>query len=120
MIRWFVETLIGGALKPLVLLGEKYLDNEKDREKLRHGTDRIIYEADKAVRTIKLGHWMGRLPLFAAECSASVYFIAILADSTYPMAWLTPLELPEWFKPHFYVAMASVFGIATVDRWLRK
>lgn len=119
-MTWIVRAIAGGLLKPFMVLGEKYLENQQDRQRLQHGTDRIIYEADAAVRTIRLGHWMGRLPLFGAEAAASVYFIAILVDSTWPMAWLTPLELPEWFKPHFYVAMASIFGIATVDRWLRR
>ena len=119
-MAWLVRAIAGGLLKPFLVLGEKYLDNQQDRERLQQGTDRVVYQADAAVRTIKLGHWMGRLPLFAAECAASTYFISILVDSTFPMEWLTPLELPEWFKPHFYVAMASIFGIATVDRWLRR
>ena len=116
MIGWIIRAALG----PIISLGAKYLDNQQDQERLKHGTDRVVYQADAAVKSIKLGHWMGRLPLFAAETAASVYFIAILADSTWPMDWLTPLELPEWFKPHFYVAMASIFGIATVDRWLRR
>lgn len=119
-MAWFIRAIAGGLLKPFIAIGEKYLDSERDKERLKHGTDRIVYQADAAVRTVKLGDWMGRLPLFAAETAASVYFIAVLVDSTWPMDWLAPLELPEWFKPHFYVAMASIFGIATVDRWLRR
>ena len=117
---WIVRAIAGGLLKPFIILGGKVLDNQQDKQRLQHGTDRVIYQADATIRAIRLGHWMGRLPLFAAEAAASLYFIAVLADSTWPMDWLTPLELPEWFKPHFYVAMASIFGIATVDRWLRR
>lgn len=120
IVSRIITTVVKVLTGPLVTLGGKYLDNQKDKEKLKHGTDRLIYQTDAAVRQVKLGTWMGRLPLFSAECAASLYFISILVDSTFPMEWLTPLELPEWFKPHFYVAMASIFGIATVDRWLRR
>lgn len=120
LISLIIKKVFEFALGPLVSLGGKYLDNQKDKERLQHGTDRVVYEADAAVRSIKLKSIFGILPLFAAECAASIYFISIMVDSTFPMEWLTPLELPDWFKPHFYVAMASIFGIATVDRWLRK
>ncbi len=98
MITSILTAVVKVLTGPLVALGGRYLDNQKDRERLRQGTDRLVYEADAAVRRFRLGHWMGRLPLFAAECAAAAYFIAILVDSTVPMDWLTPLELPEWFK----------------------
>ena len=116
MIGWLVRSF----LKPIVGLGDRYLANQADREKLRHGTDRVVFRADSAFRQAKLATRIGRLPLFCAEMAGAAYFCAILIDSTFPMDWLTPLELPQWFKPHFHVAMASVFGIATVDRWLGK
>jgi hypothetical protein len=116
LIGWIVRQL----LKPVVGLGERYLDNEADRDRLRHGTDRIIYQSDTTLRMARLTHMLGRLPLFCAELAGAAYFSAILIDSTYPLDWLTPLELPQWFKPHFHIAMASIFGIATVDRWLGR
>ena len=116
MIAGIVRLLLG----PLLSLGEKYLDNQKDKERLKAGTDRVVYQADAATRPAKWASWMGRLPLFVAELSVAVYFAAILVDSTFPMEWLTPLELPNWFKPHFHIALASVFGIASVDRFLRR
>lgn len=112
MLKW----LLGALLSPLTKLGEKYLDNQADKERLRAGTDRVVYEADAAVRSVKLKDTLLRFPLFLAEAAASLYITAILVDSTYPMAWLTPLELPEWFKPHFYIIAASIFGIAAVER----
>lgn len=127
-----IATIITGIVKiltgPLVSLGDKYLDNQKDKERLQQGTDRLVYQTDAAVRTAKwnVTSWLGalaRLPLFIAETAASAYFILVIADST----WLwrhdgitLAFELPEWFKPHFAIAMASIFGIATVDRFLNK
>jgi hypothetical protein len=112
MIKW----LLGALLSPLTALGEKYLDNQADKERLRAGTDQVVYNADAAVRSVKLKDALLRLPLFVSEFAASAYIAAILVDSTYPMEWLTPLELPEWFKPHFYIIAASIFGIAAVER----
>lgn len=116
MIKW----LVGALLSPIVGLGEKYLDNQKDKARLKAATDQAVYSADAAVRKVKSGHWMGRVPLFVAELATAIYLAAIMIDSTFPMDWLTPLELPNWFKPHFHLALASVFGIAAADRWLRK
>ena len=115
-----IAVVVRALLAPALRLAERYLENQSDRDRLRAASDQVAYRADQKFRGVKVAHWMGRLPLFAAECAAASYFIAILVDSTYPLAWLAPLELPEWFKPHFYVALASIFGIATVDRWLRR
>ncbi len=114
-----IKAIASLLLAPFMKLGEKYLENQNDRDKLKAGTDRIVYQTDATVRSVKLTHWMGRLPLFVAEMSVAIYLAAILIDSTFPMEWLTPLELPNWFKPHFHIATASVFGIAAADRWLR-
>lgn len=116
MIGWLVNKL----LSPLVRLGEKYLDNQKDRERLRAATTQAAIKADAAARKIKLGYILGRVPLFVAELSASMYFAAIMVDSTFPMDWLTPLELPKWFQPYFWAAMASVFGLSIIERRLKR
>jgi hypothetical protein len=92
---------------------------EADKELERLRTLRKAMEEDGKVRLKKLGHWMGRTPLFIAELSAGLYFSSIMIDSTFPMQWLTPLELPEWFKPQFTWAMASIFGLSIVARKLR-
>jgi len=116
MIKW----IIGKLLSPLIGLGERYLDNEKDRVKLEHGTTRVAIDADAGVRKIKLGNWMGRLPLFVAEVTCAIYIGAIFVDSTFPTEYLNPLELPEWFKSHFSTIVASVFGIAVTQRFLNR
>lgn len=112
MLGWLVSAL----LKPLTALGDKYLDNQKDRARLEAGVTEAAYRADASVRGLKLASIFGRLPLFVGEMSCAVYIAAIMWDSTWPQEWLTPLELPEWFKPHFYVVVASIFGLATFER----
>lgn len=112
MIGWLVSLL----LKPLTALGERYLQNQNDRDKLAAAVTQTSYNADASVRSVKLSYVLGRLPLFVAEMACSLYLAAILVDSTWPMAWLTPLELPSWFKPHFYMMCASIFGLGTFER----
>lgn len=112
MISWLVSML----LKPLTALGERYLKNQNDRDKLAAGVTETAYRADAAVRPAKLASIFGRLPLFVAEIACALYVAAILLDSTFPMDWLTPLQLPEWFKPYFGMVCASVFGLATFER----
>ena len=116
MIGWLVK----GLLSPLLKLGERYLESQKDRERLRAATTQAAYRADAAVRKVKLGHLLGRVPLFVAELSAALYFAAIMIDSTIPMDWLTPLELPKWFQPYFWAAMASIFGLSIIERRWRR
>ena len=120
MLQWIVNLL----LKPFLSLGEKYLDNQKDKAKLEHGTTRIAIEADAQVRAIKLRTLLGAFPLFIAECSVAFYVAAIMFDSTWPSVYINPLELPDWFKPYFNTAVVSIFGVTAVDRiatkWNRK
>jgi hypothetical protein len=112
MIGWFVSLL----LKPLTSLGERYLKNQNDRDKLAAGVTETAYRADASVRSVKMSSVLGRLPLFVAEMACAAYLAAILVDSTWPLMWLTPLELPQWFKPHFYMMCASIFGLGTFER----
>ena len=116
MIKWLVSAL----MSPLLKLGEKYLDNEKDRRKLEHGTARVAIDADTSVRKVKLSNWMGRLPLFVAELTCAVYIGAIFIDSTFASDYINPLELPEWFKSHFSTIVASIFGLAITQRFLNR
>lgn len=120
MIRW----IVGVLLKPFLSLGEKYLDNVKDRTILEHGTERVTIAADTAVRKIKMGTLLGQLPLFLAEASTAMYITAIMIDSTWASNWVNPLELPVWFKQHFDVIVASIFGYPAVKfvatNWNRK
>jgi hypothetical protein len=116
MIGWLVSLL----LKPLTALGERYLKNQNDRDKLAAGVTETAYRADAAVRPAKLASIFGRLPLFVAEMACSLYVAAILIDSTYPLDWLTPLQLPGWFMTRFDMILASVFGLATFERIVRR
>ena len=110
MIKW----LVGVLLKPLTSLGEKYLDNQKDKERLKHGTARVALEADASVRKVKLGSIFLSLPMWLAEASVASYFALIMIDSSFPSIYVNPLELPGWFKPHFDTAIVSIFGVGAV------
>lgn len=112
MIGWLVSAL----LRPLTSLGERYLQNQNDKARLEAGIAEAAFRADASVRPAKLASIFGRMPLFIAETACALYIAAILIDSTYPMDWLTPLQLPEWFKPYFGMVCASVFGLATFER----
>lgn len=120
MIKW----IIGALLKPFTALGEKYLDNQRDLEKLKHGTARVALTVDQNVRQFKLGTLLGQLPLFLAEASAALYVASIFIDSTFPSVYINPLELPNWFKPYFDTVMISIFGLGAVQytarNWNRK
>ena len=94
--------------------------NIKDKEKLEHGTARAVYAADAAVRKVKLGTLFGILPLFIAETACAMYLAAILIDSTFASDYFNPLELPNWFKPHFHIMVASIFGISTFERVINR
>ena len=116
MITWLVKSL----MSPLLSLGEKYLENEGDKQKLQHGTDRIAIEADASVRKIKLSHWLGRLPLFLAEASCALYIAAIFLDSTVGSDYINPLKLPSWFEDDFSVIVASLFGLAAAKTFIGR
>ena len=64
MLAWLISGGIAGLLKPFLALGDKWLSNQADKERLKAGTDRVVYEADAAVRKVKLGYLLLRLPLF--------------------------------------------------------
>jgi len=112
MIGWLVSAL----LKPLTALGERYLQNQNDKARLEAGITEAAYQADYALKRIKLSYALGRIPLFIAETACALYVAAILIDSTFPMEWLTPLQLPGWFLSRFDMILASVFGLATFER----
>ena len=120
MIKWFVNILLG----PVVKLGEKYLDNQKDLNRLEHATTQVALQSDAVVRQIKLGTLLGSLPLFLAETSATLYVASIFIDSTFPSDWINPLELPGWFLPYFDTVMYSIFGLGAIQyaskNWNRK
>lgn len=117
---WFLKWLTGGGIasigKELRSAYEAKLSAKNDAERIE--ADRLIatLEADAAARAVKMESPLGRLPLFIAEMSASLYLAAVLIDSIWPSDWLNPLELPEWFKPQYAAALASVLGIGAAER----
>ena len=113
MVMWLVNAL----MSPLLKIGEKYLENEGDKQKLQHGTDRLAIEADASIRKIKLTHWMGRLPLFIAEASCALYIAAIFIDSTWASDYINPLK---WFEDDFSVIVASLFGLAAAKTLMSR
>ena len=116
MVTWLVNAL----MSPLLKIGEKYLENEGDKQKLQHGSDRVAIEADASIRKIKLTHWMGRLPLFIAEASCALYIAAIFIDSTWASDYINPLKLPVWFEDDFSVIVASLFGLAAAKTLMSR
>ncbi len=124
MIAAILSWLAGGGI---AALGKEIRQARLDRFNAENNDQRIAadvrlkeLEAEVSERRQKLADPILKLPLFAAEVSVSLYIVAIMLDSTVPMAWLTPLELPEWFKPHFYLIVASIFGISAAERYLRR
>lgn len=115
-----LSAIVRALLGPLLSLGERYLQNQADKAKLEAGITEAAYQADAAVRPAKLASIFGRIPLFIAETACAVYVAAILIDSTFPMEWLTPLQLPGWFVSRFDLILASVFGLATFERVVRR
>ena len=111
-----IKFLVGLLLKPLVGLGEKYLDNQKDKNKLAAGITETAIKADTVAREAKFLSVFGRIPLFIAEASVALYVASVMIDSTFPSEWINPLRLPTWFEPHFSTAMISVFGLVAVER----
>lgn len=117
MIKW----LISAALAPATEIAKLFIQAQNDRDRIDAWRADVAIKADAAVRSVKLGHWMGRLPLFVAELSAACYFSAVLWDSYVAThGWFSPLELPAWFQPHFATALASIFGLATVERIINR
>lgn len=92
---------------------------ENDRDRLQADTMIAVLESQGQRDAIKLSSVFGRIPLFIAELSASLYLASVLADSMFPSNWLNPLELPEWFKPQYAAALASVLGIGAAERTVK-
>ena len=116
MISIILKVILG----PLLTIAEKYLDNQKDLNRLKETTKRVAMVEDTKQRVVKWQYAILRFPLFVGETVAVLYFGAILIDSTFPSDWLNPLEIPQWFQPSFATALASIFGIAAAERILRK
>ena len=113
-------TILKFLMGPLATLGEKWLDNQRDANKLREVSNRIAMAQDTVQKVNKWQYGLLRVPLFCGEIVAVAYFGAVLIDSTFPSDWLNPLELPHWFQPHFHTALGSIFGIAAAERILRR
>ena len=112
-----IELLVKGLLSPVTEIVKLFITEQSNRDRIDAQKAEVAMKVDQAVRSIKLGHWMGRAPLFLAELSAALYFAAVIGDSfAATHGWFSPLELPKWFQPHFSTALASVFGIAAVER----
>jgi hypothetical protein len=77
-------------------------------------------ETEAALRRQKLTDPLLKTPLFLSEVFVSLYIVAIMADSIFASNWINPLELPEWFKPHFQIIVVSIFGISAADRFIRR
>ena len=115
--------LLGGGISAI---GEQIARVQEIRAKADNDAARIELEKLEASRRAqverdkeKLGSVLGRIPLFVAEMSAASYLAAVLIDSIFPSNLLNPLELPEWFKPQYAAALASVVGISAAERAIK-
>lgn len=120
ILSWLSVGTIGAIGKELRQARLDRLNADNNDKRIEADTRIKELEAEMAERRQKLADPLLKLPLFAAEVSVSLYIVAIMLDSTFPMTWLMPLELPEWFKPHFYLIVASIFGISAAERYLRR
>lgn len=120
ILSWLSVGTIGAIGKELRQARLDRLNADNNDKRIEADTRIKELEAEMAERRQKLADPLLKLPLFAAEISVSLYIVAIMVDSTFPMTMLTPLELPEWFKPHFYLIVASIFGISAAERYLRR
>lgn len=124
MIQALLSWLIGGGI---AAIGKELHQARLDRLNAENNEQRIAadvrikeLEAEAAERRQKLADPVLKLPLFLSEFAVSIYIVAVMIDSTFPMEWLTPLRLPEWFVPHFYLIVASIFGISAAERFLGR
>lgn len=99
----------------------------KDRLEAQNSEQRIAadlrikeLQEEATFRRQKLVDPLLKLPLFLSEVFVSLYIVAIMADSIFASDWVNPLELPEWFKPHFQIIVVSIFGISAADRFIRR
>ena len=108
MIEWIVKAALG----PVVSLGEKYIDSQVDREKLRTGLEQAAIEADTSFRTSALSTLAFKIPFFILYASHAIYAATIVLDSY--SAWngaLAPLKLPEWYQPMFGWVILGLTGL---------
>jgi len=113
MFGSIIGAVVSGFLKPFLVF-------MSDKARYAARVQEISISAAESVREAKLGHLLGRLPLFMAEASAAAYFSAVMIDSTWPSDWLNPLRLPIEFQSYYNLALASIFGLATFERIMRK
>ena len=123
ILSWLSGGIVGQIGRQLNEAYQARLKAQNDRERIEADKEierlRALKSAlaeDRATRVAKLAYWTGRAPLFLAEMAAALYFSAVMIDSAFPMEWLTPLELPRWFQPHYGWALASIFGLSIVAR----
>lgn len=123
MIRLILDWLVGGGV---AAIGKELRQARLERMTAENNDKRIDadvrvkeLEAEASARARKLADPILKFPLFFTEMCCALYIGAILIDSTFPMVWLTPLELPEWVKPRFDIIVVSIFGIAAATRWRR-
>jgi hypothetical protein len=118
------DWLIGGGI---AAIGKEIRQMRSDRFNAENDEKRIEAEIrlrelenEAAMRRQMLADPLLKMPLFLASFTASLYISAIFVDSTFPMQALTPLELPDWFKPHFSIVLSAIFGISVVERFLGR
>jgi hypothetical protein len=123
VIATILSWLLGGGIAAIGKeLREARLERmtaENDDKRIAANTRIKELEAEISERRQKLADPVLKLPLFLSELAVSVYIVAVMVDSTFPTEWLTPLRLPDWFVPHFYLIVASIFGISAAERFLR-
>ena len=120
ILAFFASGGLKTVLEELRLARLDRLNAENDDARIKADVKVAELEAEVQTRVKKLSDPLLKIPLFIAEFTTAIYIGAIMIDSTFPTDWLTPLELPAWFQPHFGVIIASIFGISAVDRFLKR
>lgn len=108
MIEWIVKAALG----PIVQIGEKYIDSQTDRAKLRTGLEQAAIQADTSFRTSALETIAFRIPFFILFTSHAVYAATIVLDSY--AAWngfFAPLEIPGWYRENFQWVLMGLTGV---------
>lgn len=120
VLSWLSGGIVGQVGKELRQARLDRLNAENTESRIEADLRIAALEAMQVERQRKLADPLLKLPLFVAEASVALYIAAIMVDSTFPMDWLTPLELPQWFQPIFHIIVVGLFGISVTERFLNR
>lgn len=111
MIDWIVKAALG----PLLSLGEKYLESQTDKERLKAGVEQTALEAESRWRVASLSSWAFTTAYGVLYISHAIYAASIVLDSYSAIhglaPWGKPLQLPLWYQEMFGWVMLGLTGM---------